>query len=200
MKTTRLIVMALSVAALVDVAITPVPPAAGAPASSPCSALPWQCLKGNFAFRLASAKSFSASMASAGDPANVGIAPLPKMSLVRTGALYADGLGNVSGHTQTTVNDQFGNTTLVDYPWTGTYTLNGDLAGTLNITPVSPPSTWLCTTMSGGASPYPCTGIEVGPESYAISLSLTYDSLNMIETDNNAGGGKIFMTGQALKR
>ena len=131
-------------------------------------------------------------MASAGDPGNVALAPLEKMSVVRTGALYADGLGNVTGHTQTTINDQRGNTTLVDYPWTGTYTLNGDLAGTLSITP-APASYWLCT-------PPGCSGIEVGPESYAISVSLTYDSLNMIETDNIGGGGRIFMTGQALKR
>ncbi len=198
MKTIRLIVMALSVAALVDVAITPVPAAAGAPASSPCSALPWQCLKGNFAFRLAPAKSFSASMASAGDPGNVGGALPQNMSLVRTGALNADGLGHVTGHTQTTVNDQYGNTLLVDYLWTGTYTLNADLAGTLNITPVAA-NNWLCTDMSGPTATT-CWGNEVGPESYAISLSLSYEILNMVETDNIGGGGKIFMTGQALKR
>ncbi len=122
-----------------------------------------------------------------------------KMSVVRTGALYADGLGNVAGDTQTTINDQYGNTTLVDYAWTGTYTLNGDLAGTLNITPVSA-NNWLCTGMNGGSSPGPCSGTEVGPESYAISLSVTQDSFNMVETDNSGGGGKIFMTGQALKR
>jgi len=145
-------------------------------------------LKGNFAFRLAPAKSFAASMASAGDPGNVGSAPLQNMSLVRTGALDADGLGHVSGHTQTTINDQYGNTSLVDYRWTGTYTLNGDLAGTLNITPV-PADGWLCTDMSGPTATT-CTGTEVGPESYAISLSLTYDTLNMVETDNIGGAAK----------
>ncbi len=196
MKTIRLVVIALSVAALADVAIAPVPAIAGAPASSTCSALPRQCFKGEFTFRLAPAKSFTASLASAGDPGNVGSAPLQKMSLVRTGVLQADGLGGVTGHTQTTVDDQYGNTLLVDYLWTGTYTLNGDLAGILSITPV-PANYWLCTDMN---VPTTCSGTEVGPESYAISLSLTYDILNMVETDNIGGGGKIFMTGQALKQ
>ena len=112
--------------------------------------------------------------------------------------LYADGLGHLAGHTQATIDDQGGNTTLVDYQWTGTYSLNPDLAGTLNITP-NPSSTWKCTNMTG-PTPVACGAKEVGPESYAISLSFTYNTLNLIESDNIGGGARIFMTGQALKQ
>ncbi|MFZ0888023.1 MAG: hypothetical protein WA005_06195 [Candidatus Binataceae bacterium] len=204
MKTIRLTVIALLAAALAEVLMAPVPAAAGAPPSSTCASKPNLCLVGNFAFRLAPAKSFTASMASAGDPGNVSFAPLQNQSLVRSGTFTANGLGGLTGETQTTASDQYGNTVLVDYHWVGSYTLNGDLAGTLSIVPASP-GTWTCTDETNpSATPGPCVGNEVGQESYAVSLSFYYDLLNMVETDNNAGffgpGGRIFMTGQATKR
>lgn len=205
MKTIRLTVIALVAAALAVVVTAPAPALAGAPASSTCASNPNNCLAGNFTFRTGPAKSFTASMASAGDPGNVTNAPLQNQSLVRSGTFYANGGGGLTGHTLTTVSDQFGNTVRVDYKWVGIYALNGDLAGTLTIVP-SASRTWTCTSSIPGSIPGTCAGNEVGQESYAVSLSFAYGLLNLVETDNRAAGlsggvgGRIFMTGQAMRQ
>ena len=204
MKTIRLTVIALMAALLAEVAMAPVPAAAGAPASGPCvlGTNANRCLTGNFTFRLASAKSFTASLAADGDPANVSGAPLQSQSLVRAGAFNSNGMGGLLGHTQTTVTDQSGKTELVNYTWGGSYTLNGDMTGTLTIIPASA-SAWTCTdTTVSPPTSGPCVGNEVGTETYALSVSSTYTLMNMIETDNNTAvsGAKIFMAGQAIKR
>ena len=63
MKTIRLTWIALSIAALLVVAIAPA-------ASAACSRQP-RCLKGTYAFRLDPATGFAADLATDGDPGNV---------------------------------------------------------------------------------------------------------------------------------
>jgi len=49
-------------------------------------------------------------------------------------------------------------------------------------------------------TPIACTSTWEGVQTYSTSLSTTHGALEMVETDNSAGGAKIFMTGEALKR
>lgn len=189
MKTIRHTGIALSILMLLLAAMTP-------KASAGCSAT---SLYGNYVFRLGPAKGFDADLANAGDPGNVAFAP--RQDLVRAGAFTSLGAGVLSGgHTLATTDTNAGATWKVDFTWTGTYTLNADCTGTLTITPAAF-GTWVCTDMTlATPATVPCVGTEEGPETYSISISLSNGRVELAETDNNGGGAKIFMAGEALKR
>ena len=186
----RTIWVALSIVALLLVAMAP-------PASAQCNASNANLL-GTYAFRLVPAKGFSADLANASDPGNVHTAP--RQDILRVGVFTADGCGNISGgHTLATTDTNAGDTWLINFTWTGGYTLNSDLTGTLNITSATES---LCTdmTLSPGGTIVPCIGNEETAETYSISVSAT-NGVQLAETDNLEGGGaKIFMTGKAIQQ
>ncbi len=124
-----------------------------------------------------------------------GVTAAPRQDVLRVGTFTADGAGNVSGHTIATSDD--GTTTVViDFTWTGTYTINADGTGslavtTLNVTDAS------CTPAQAAGQ---CATFET-PETYALVLNRHGEdkTVDLIETDNAAGGPKTFLTGQAKR-
>jgi len=206
MKTIRITGIALSMVTLLLVAMAP-PASATCPGSGVISKL-----KGTYAFRLGPAKGFDADLAgsAAGDPGNVGLAQ--RQDILRVGVFTSDCAGNITyGHTLATTDTNNGDTWLIDFNWTGTYTLNADLTGTLTITPTLPENGCTGVTSSDPGckclSPFntsacvPYTGnIEEGVESYSISVSTSNSTVELSETDNTSGGAKIFMIGQAIKQ
>jgi len=202
MKTIRVSGIALSMVALLLVAMAP--PASAASCSGNNGKL-----KGTYAFRLSPAKGFDADLAnSSTDPGNVGGAQ--RQDVLRVGVFTSDCAGNLTGHTLATTDTNNGDTWLIDFNWTGTYTLNSDLTGTLTITPTHPENSCTAETSDTGclcASPFntssctPYTGsIEEGAESYSISVSTTNGRVELSETDNTSGGAKIFLVGEATRQ
>ncbi len=145
MKTIRVAWIALSIAALLVVAIARA-------ASAACSGT--ACLKGTYAFRLDPATGFDANLASTTDPGNVGGAL--RQNVTRAGQFTANGSGSpgtiTAGETFATTDDNSGNTYLIDFTWTGSYTVNSDLTGTLSINPDSS-SSWKCYDMTNPSGP-----------------------------------------------
>ncbi len=167
-------------------------------------------VKGNYAFRMTPAKSFSAD--APGDTG--GIANSPRQDVLRVGVFSADGSGNLSGHTMATTDTIQGKTWLVIFDWTGKYVVNGDGTGFFSVDAVT---NMVCTDMTvahTGPTPHPVTtggtplsgntacptgadAIE-GHEDYAFVFSQPGGKkFEFMQTDNDGGGAKIFMTGTA---
>jgi len=167
-------------------------------------------IKGHYAFRMTPAKSFSANAPA--DPAGIGSSP--RQDVLRVGVFTADEKGNLNGHTIATTDTIKGETWMVTFDWSGKYSLNGDGTGFLSVDTVS---NVVCTDMTvahTGPTPHPVTAggtplaanvtcpsdkaaIE-GHEDYAFVFSTPGGKqLQLIETDNDGGGAKIFMTGTA---
>jgi hypothetical protein len=159
-----------------------------------------QSLNGTYSFRLTSVKSFAADAAALGDPAGLGSAP--RQDILRVGVFTADGNGNVSGHTIATTDTNNGSTELIDFTWSGTYTINSDGTGTLIVNDPDI-SAQQCRDMTNASSSLgACSSDDEGAESYSIVLNRHGESktVDMVETDNVGGGAKIFMTGQAKRQ
>jgi hypothetical protein len=157
-----------------------------------------QDLRGTYSFRLVPAKSFSAD-----DPGDLGdIAGAPRQDILRVGVFTANGAGGITaGHTLATTDTNAVATMLIDFTWTGTYTVNPDGTGTLKIN--DPPlGAQTCTDTTAASPPGPCATDEEGAETYAIVLNRHGDdkTVELIQTDNVGGGAKIFMTGQAKRQ
>ena len=140
-------------------------------------------LSGTFTFRLVPAQSFAAFFNSVTCPnaPDSGICGAPRQDILRVGVITFNGTGGVTGHIIATTDD--GQTTVVkDFNVNGTYTVNADGTGTLSISPTSPIA-------------------DEGTETYAFVLSKGGANgpatVNLIETDNDGGGAKIFLTGKA---
>lgn len=133
-------------------------------------------LKGAYTVRLVPAVSFAPLNAASG------IATAPRQDFLRVGTFVADGRGNVKGRFVATTDDNAGATVVKDFLFTGTYTVDVDGFGTLSIAPVltNPPVA------------------DEGPETYAIKMNDRAKSVHLIQTDNDGGGAKIFLTGDAL--
>jgi len=172
-------------------------------------------ITGTYAFRMTPAKSFTAD--APGDPG--GIANAPRQDILRVGTFTGDGNGNLSGHTLATTDTNQGHTWLVIFDWTGKYGMNGDGTGFFSVDKIT---NMVCTDMTvahTGATPHPATSggtpllgnataactaanpaIE-GHEDYAFVFSTpSGKKLDFIETDNDGGGAKIFMTGSATRQ
>jgi len=142
MKTIRLTWIALSIAALLVVAIAPA-------ASAGCGTT--GCLKGTYALRLDPATGFDANLATDGDPGNVTGAST--QNVMQAGLFTADGSGHITaGETFATIDNQSGSTDLIDFTWWGAYTVNADLTGSLTINP-GPSSSWKCYDMTNPSGP-----------------------------------------------
>ncbi|HYM10776.1 MAG TPA: hypothetical protein VEU62_08585 [Bryobacterales bacterium] len=167
-------------------------------------------LQGTYSFRMTPAKSFSAD--APGDPG--GLATAPRQDILRVGVLSADGSGNLKGHTIATTDTNAGQTWMVTFDWTGKYILNADGTGFFSVDTFS---NVVCTNMTvahTGATPHPVAAggtpaagnvacPVAGPpveahEDYAFVFSTqSGKQIEFIQTDNDGGGAKIFMTGVA---
>lgn len=143
---------------------------------------------GKYAFRLTGEKSFAAESGTSG------LDGAPRQDILRVGVFTSGGNGFLTGHTLATTDDNNGYTVSIDFTWKGNYTVNSDGTGTLTVYSVSLTS---CTDDSG---PITCDSSWEGPETYSIVLSAGTTTIDMVETDNNGGGAKIFLTGQARKQ
>jgi hypothetical protein len=142
---------------------------------------PAAALEGTYTFRLTPATSFSVL-----NPTLSGLATAPRQDILRVGVLVFDGAGKVMGRVVATTDDNAGATLVKSFRITGTYTIDADGFGTLSISPVSP------------AAPGEDITDE-GAETYAFKLNERARMLHLIQTDNDGGGAKIFLTGDAFQ-
>jgi hypothetical protein len=152
-------------------------------------------LMGAYSFRLTPAVSFAPFYDGTGGR-DSGILTAPRQDILRVGTLTLDPKGTVSGHTIATTDD--GTTTVVvDFTFSGTYSLNADGTGTLRVATVDVTDA-SCTPAQ---APGECATFE-GPETYAFVVNRHGEekALGLIQTDNEGGGAKVFLTGEALRR
>ena len=167
-------------------------------------------IKGRYAFRMTPAKSFSAD--APGDPGGIGAAP--RQDILRVGVFTADGNGNLKGHTIATTDTNNGQTWVVTFDWSGKYVINPDGTGYFSVDTIS---NMVCTNTAvahSGNTPHPvavggtplagnvacptgASSIE-GHEDYAFVFSTPGGKqIEFIQTDNDGGGAKVFLTGTA---
>lgn len=151
-------------------------------------------LKGDYTFRLVPATSF-APFYDGTNGKDSGVVAAPRQDILRVGTFTADGSA-LSGHAIATTDDGL-TTVVVDYTFSGTYTTNADGTGQITIAAVTVGDE-SCTPAQ---APGVCASFE-GPESYAFVLNQHGEekSLDLIQTDNEGGGAKIFLTGEAKRR
>ena len=154
-------------------------------------------LKGTFVFQLHGVTSFAPFYDGTAGKTNSGIATAPRQDILRVGVFASDGKGNLAGRTISTTDDGI-STVVIDYNWTGTYSVstNGDGTGTMTIN--APSAADINSCKSGNGTPLSgCETLE-GAETYAIVISgdTKGKAVGMIQTDN-PGGAKIFLTGGA---
>jgi len=148
-------------------------------------------VNGSYTFRLTPVVSF-APWYDGTNGRDSGVTTAPRQDILRVGTFTAD-RGNVTGHTIATTDD--GQTTVVsDFTWSGTYTIDADGTGKLTITTVNVTDS----SCSPAELPGVCATFE-GPETYAFVVNNhgSDKMISLIETDNEGGGAKIFLTGQA---
>lgn len=160
---------------------------------------PCDKLRGTYAFRLVSVKSFAAESGTSG------LADAPYQDILRVGVLKIKGDCSVTGDVRATIDDNNGNTRLVLFNWTGTVTPSTpNLEGELNVSP--DPSSLVCrdSTVAGKPTvtcPTAADGSPVeGAEEYEYVVVKGERALELIQSDNVGGGAKIFMTGRAAKQ
>jgi hypothetical protein len=153
-------------------------------------------IKGKFVFKVQGLISFAPFYDGTAGKTNSGIATAPRQDILRVGVMTSDGKGNLTGRTIATTDDGI-TTVVIDFNWTGSYTVstNGDGTGTLTIN--APTSEDINSCKSGDGTPLGgCASFE-GAETYSFVISGNNHEkvLSLIETDNASGGAKIFLTG-----
>lgn len=154
-----------------------------------------ESLEGTFSFRLVPATSFAPFYDGTAGKPDSGVATAPRQDILRVGVFTADGNGNITaGHTIATTDDGL-TTVIIDFTFTGSYSVNADGTGSLSTTP---------TVTDASCTPAQATGVCAtfeGSETYAIVINRHGEdnTVDMIQTDNVGGGAKIFMTGQAKR-
>ena len=193
MKKARLVTPVLSLALLLPVAATTV--GAQGVESAAKVVRPKHLIPGSYSFRLTPATSF-APWYDGTNGKDSGVIAAPRQDVLRVGVLSVDAKGGVSGHTIATTDDGL-TTVVIDFTFSGAYTLNDDGTGTLNIDTVNVADT-SCTPAQAASA---CATFE-GPETYAFVVNNHGEekSLDLIQTDNEGGGAKIFLTGKAKRR
>ncbi|MFZ0888024.1 MAG: hypothetical protein WA005_06200 [Candidatus Binataceae bacterium] len=194
MKTIRATGIAVSFAALLVAAMAATASAACV-ASSPGNG----CLKGTYAFRLDPATGFDADLASTTDPGHVSLAP--RQSVMQAGEFTADGNGHITaGETFATTDDQYGDTDLIDFTWTGNYSFSAasDGTGTFNITPDAMTSaSFKCYDMTSPTTLADWTASNPFPEWSAPNWAKTTVYLanaQIMPTSSKNPGGYVFQT------
>lgn len=137
--------------------------------------------------RLGPATSFAAI--APGDPA--GVATAPRQTVLKVGYVTWTGLTLASGRMIATTEDNTGATVIVDYTWQGTYTMNSDGTGFLNVTPIVMDPTSCTPAQASGVCP-----TLVGPETYAFTISKSHQQLFLMQVSSTVGP-KIFLYGDA---
>jgi len=152
-------------------------------------------LRGSYSFRLVPATSF-APFYDGTNGKDSGVVAAPRQDILRVGTLRFDGLGNFTGHTIATTDDGL-TTVVIDFNFSGTYIVNIDGTGTLSVTAADVTDASCTPAQTAGT----CATFE-GPETYAFVLNNrpTGRFVSLIETDNEGGGAKIFLTGEAHRR
>src|SRR5881628_2545458 len=91
----------------------------------------------------------------------------PRQDILRVGVFTANGAGGLTGHAIATTDD--GSTTLIiDFTFSGTFTVNADGTGTASVSPVT-----INSCVTGDGTPLPvttCSELE-GSETYAFVLN-----------------------------
>jgi len=164
-------------------------------------------LRGRYAFRMTPVKGFTAD--APGDPG--GIATAPRQDILRVGVFTADAAGNLQGRTVATTDTNTGETQIITFNWTGTYTVDADGIGFFSVNEITDLVCTLTTVdhteptphpAAVGGTPFagnvPCVGDEEGHEDFAFVFTKRGGKrIEFIQTDNAGGGGKIFLTGVA---
>jgi hypothetical protein len=151
-------------------------------------------IMGQYSFRLTPVVSFAPFYSTASRDS--GVLTAPRQDILRVGTFWADGRGHVTGHMIATTDDG-ATTVVIDFAFSGTYSVKADGTGVLNIAPVDVDDT----SCKPAQAPDACADFE-GPETYAFVVNRHGDQkmLSLIQTDNEGGGAKIFLTGEALRR
>jgi len=153
-------------------------------------------LNGTVSFRLVPATSFAPFYDGTAGKPDSGVATAPRQDILRVGVFTADGNGNITaGHTIATTDDGL-TTVIINFTFTGSYSVNADGTGSLSITPTVTDAS--CTPAQ---TPGVCGGFE-GSETYAFVLNNHGEDklVSLIQTDNDGGGAKIFLTGEAKRQ
>ncbi len=155
-----------------------------------------QSLNGTLSFRMVPATSFAPFFDGTAGKPDSGIATAPRQDILRVGVFTADGNGNLTGRTIATTDDGL-TTVVIDFTWTGTYTVNGDGTGTMKINTADNEVITSCVD-GDGVAVTGCDAFE-GPETYAFVLNRHGEDklVSLTQTDNVGGGAKIFLTGEA---
>lgn len=151
-------------------------------------------LHGRWTFNLSPAKSFATDAVNVGDPA--GLRTAPRQDILRVGTVNFDGVMTATGHTIATTDDNNGSTVMIDFLWSGTYVVNNDGTGVLNITTLFVDDT----SCSPAQLPSGTCATFEGPEAYTFSISKKYGIISFVQQDNAGGGAKIFLRGEAVRQ
>src|SRR6202521_5620732 len=89
-------------------------------------------LKGVFAFQLHGLTSFAPFFDGSSGKTNSGIASAPRQDIMRVGVFTSDGKSNLVGRTIATTDDGI-STVVIDYNWTGIYSITNNGLGTITI-------------------------------------------------------------------
>jgi hypothetical protein len=152
-------------------------------------------LKGTYSFHLTPAVSF-APFYDGTNGKDSGVVTAPRQDILRVGTFTADGKGGLTGHTIATTDDGL-TTVVIDFTFSGTYTVNPDGTGTLVIDTVNVDDA-SCTPAQPAGD---CATFE-GPEIFAFVVNRhgAEKLVSLIQTDNEGGGAKVFLTGEARRR
>ncbi len=153
-------------------------------------------LKGTFAFQLHGITSFAPFFDGTAGKTNSGIASAPRQDIMRVGVFTSDAKSNLVGRTVATTDDGI-TTVVIDYNWTGVYTVTSNGLGTITIH--APTDADINSCKTGDGTPQTgCAAFE-GVETYEFVISGNGGTKAIIltETDNAGGGAKIFLTGAA---
>jgi hypothetical protein len=151
-------------------------------------------LKGRWTVHFEPATSFGGS--ALGNPA--GVTGAARQHVMRVGYIDWNGLGTASGRFIALTDTNSGQTMVIDYQWSGTYAVNVDGTGTLSVTTIelAMPAP-VCT-----PDPPPEGGVcsdYVGPDTFAFTIGKRSGTVDLVQ-QNNAGGAKIFLQGQAVRQ
>jgi len=140
-------------------------------------------LQGRYVYHLDPATSFGGTVL--GDAG--GVAMALRQSVMRVGYIDWDGLGNVlNARAFTVTDDNSGDTIVIDYKWTGTYTVNPDGTGTLTATTATTTDSGCTPVQAPGKCATILTGTGAGLETYSLVVGKRYNTVSLAETDHVA--------------
>jgi len=163
-------------------------------------------LKGRWTVHLEPATSFGSTVLGN----STGVTTAIRQHLMRVGYIDWSGTGTASGRFIATTDTNKGQTIIIDYQWTGTYTVNPDGSGTLSITaiaatpapvcsPTVPPD-GACTNYIAPSLTAPMGSPYVGIETFSLMIGKKNGVVELAQQNNTPAGPKIFMQGEAFRQ